>query len=214
MVEEKAGMDAMTVLKQALNNVKPVLEVKSRRVGGSELPGSGRGAAGAAERPGDALVDHVPRRSAPIRRSTRSSPPRSSRRRGTEGGSVKKREDTHKMAEANKAFAHYQLVGLPIAARLRAADSVASCSTYLTIRLRASLGRPRASGPRSTALRGKQEVKKRSSHRRVKVGPEPTWARSAGIGCRHEPQHCGWSIGTSPHFRIERQVVPVVVIHP
>ena len=106
-VETRSGQDAMTVLKSAMNNVKPVLEVKSRRVGGAnyQVPvevrperrtalairwlityGSGRGE--------KTMVDKL---AAEILDASKNG-----------GGAVKKREDTHKMAEANKAFAHYR----------------------------------------------------------------------------------------------------------
>ena len=107
IVEEKTGQDAMTVLKQAMNNVKPVLEVKSRRVGGAnyQVPVEVR-----PERRNalatrwllsyaQARTDHsfAEKFAAEIMAASRN-----------EGGAVKKREDTHKMAEANKAFAHYR----------------------------------------------------------------------------------------------------------
>jgi len=106
-VETRSGQDAMTVLETAMNNVKPVLEVKSRRVGGAnyQVPvevrperrtalairwlityGSGRGE--------KTMVDKL---AAEILDASKNG-----------GGAVKKREDTHKMAEANKAFAHYR----------------------------------------------------------------------------------------------------------
>jgi small subunit ribosomal protein S7 len=106
-VEQKTGQDAMTVLKQAMNNVKPVLEVKSRRVGGAnyqvpvEVRPERRNAL--ATRwiiiHARARTDHTfaDRFAAEIIAASRN-----------EGGAVKKREDTHKMAEANKAFAHYR----------------------------------------------------------------------------------------------------------
>ena len=107
MLEQKTGQDAMTVLKQAMTNVKPVLEVKSRRVGGAnyQVP--------VEVRPdlrnalairwlisfSRARADHTfaERLAAELVAASRN-----------EGGAVKKREDTHKMAEANKAFAHYR----------------------------------------------------------------------------------------------------------
>ena len=106
-VEQKAGQDAMTVLKQAMTNVKPVLEVKSRRVGGAnyqvpvEVRPDRRNAL--ATRwiiiHARARADHTfgEKLAAEILAASRN-----------EGGAVKKREDTHKMAEANKAFAHYR----------------------------------------------------------------------------------------------------------
>ena len=108
IIEEKTGQDAMTVLKQAMNNVKPVLEVKSRRVGGAnyQVPVEVRpDRRNALAHP---LAHHVRAQPRPTTRSRRSSPPRSLAASKNEGGAVKKREDTHKMAEANKAFAHYR----------------------------------------------------------------------------------------------------------
>jgi small subunit ribosomal protein S7 len=107
MVEQKAGQDAMTVLKQAMSNVKPVLEVKSRRVGGAnyqvpvEVRPERRNALATRWLIGYAMqrADHTfsEKFAAEILAASRN-----------EGGAVKKREDTHKMAEANKAFAHYR----------------------------------------------------------------------------------------------------------
>jgi small subunit ribosomal protein S7 len=107
MVEQKAGQDAMSVLKQAMNNVKPVLEVKSRRVGGAnyqvpvEVRPERRTALAirwlilhAQGRPDHSMAEKL---AAEIFAAAKN-----------EGGAVKKREDTHKMAEANKAFAHYR----------------------------------------------------------------------------------------------------------
>ena len=107
MVEQKTGQDAMTVLKQAINNVKPVLEVKSRRVGGAnyqvpvEVRPERRNALAtrwlisfARSRSDHTFAEKF---AAEIIAASRN-----------EGGAVKKREDTHKMAEANKAFAHYR----------------------------------------------------------------------------------------------------------
>ena len=107
IVEEKTQQDAMTVLKQAMTNVKPILEVKSRRVGGAnyqvpvEVRPERRNAL--ATRwiiiNASARADHTfgEKFAAEIIAASRN-----------EGGAVKKREDTHKMAEANKAFAHYR----------------------------------------------------------------------------------------------------------
>ena len=107
MLEQKTGQDAMTVLKQAMTNVKPVLEVTSRRVGGAnyqvpvEVRPDRRNALAirwliSFAR---ARADHTfaERLAAELMSASRN-----------EGGAVKKREDTHKMAEANKAFAHYR----------------------------------------------------------------------------------------------------------
>ena len=106
-VEQKTGQDAMTVLKQAMNNVKPALEVKSRRVGGAnyqvpvEVRPERRNALAtrwiitfARQRADHTFAEKF---AAEVIAASRN-----------EGGAVKKREDTHKMAEANKAFAHYR----------------------------------------------------------------------------------------------------------
>ena len=107
LVEQKTGQDAMTVLKQAMNNVKPALEVKSRRVGGAtyQVPvevrparrtalairwlisfANGRGEKTMQDKLAGEIMDAANNR----------------------GNAIKKKEDTHKMAEANKAFAHYR----------------------------------------------------------------------------------------------------------
>ncbi len=107
IVRERTGEDPLKVFRQAVDNVKPVLEVRSRRVGGStyQIP-----------------VDVPPdRRIALSMRwivgSARSRGERGMMRRlaaelvdayNNTGSAVKKREDTHRMAEANKAFAHYR----------------------------------------------------------------------------------------------------------
>ncbi|MFT4298974.1 MAG: 30S ribosomal protein S7 [Aeromicrobium sp.] len=104
---EKTGTDPVITLKRALDNVKPALEVKSRRVGGATY--------------------QVPIEVRPARQTTLAlrwlTKYASERREKTMaerlqneildasnglGGAVKKREDTHKMAEANRAFAHYR----------------------------------------------------------------------------------------------------------
>ncbi len=107
IIKEKTGKEPMDVYNAALENVKPALEVKSRRVGGSnyQVPvevsdeksqtlalrwivnyAKLRNGKGMAINLAQELMDAA---------------------EGT-GGAVKKREDTHKMAEANKAFAHYR----------------------------------------------------------------------------------------------------------
>ncbi len=107
IVAEKTGKDALEVFEQALENIMPVLEVKARRVGGANY--------------------QVPIEVRPDRRQTlglrwltvysRQRNERTMRERlaneildaiNSTGGAVKKREDTHKMAEANKAFAHFR----------------------------------------------------------------------------------------------------------
>ena len=107
LVKERTGTDAMEVFNKAMENITPQVEVKSRRVGGSnyQVPvevtaargqalairwlvkfSRARGGRGMAENLASELIDAS---------------------NGT-GASVKKREDTHRMAEANKAFAHYR----------------------------------------------------------------------------------------------------------
>jgi small subunit ribosomal protein S7 len=107
VIEEKTGQPAVNVFKQALNNVKPVIEVKSRRVGGAtyQVPvevrperrnalaqkwlityARGRGDKTMSERLANELMAAA----------------------RNEGSAIKKKEDTHRMAEANKAFAHYR----------------------------------------------------------------------------------------------------------
>jgi small subunit ribosomal protein S7 len=107
IIETKAKGAPLKVFEQALDNIRPVIEVKSRRVGGSTY--------------------QVPTEIRPSRRTAlairwlisyaRSRPERgfSNKLAGelmdaasNRGGAVKKKEDTHKMAEANKAFAHYR----------------------------------------------------------------------------------------------------------
>ena len=106
-IGDKTGEDALKVFKRAIDNVKPTVEVKSRRVGGStyqvpvevhqERRGSlairwivqyarSRGEKTAMDRLAGELLDAANNR----------------------GNAVKKKEDTHRMAEANKAFAHYK----------------------------------------------------------------------------------------------------------
>jgi small subunit ribosomal protein S7 len=106
-IEKKTGGDGLTVVKAALANVKPVLEVKSRRVGGAtyQVPVEVRQDRRTAlalrwiisysrMRPDHTMADRL---AAELIAASKN-----------EGGAVKKREDTHKMAEANKAFAHYR----------------------------------------------------------------------------------------------------------
>lgn len=107
MIKEKTGEEAIDVFTKAMENLKPALEVKSRRVGGAnyQVPvevkpdraralslrwlinaSRARGGHSMSENLANELIDAS---------------------NGT-GAAVKKREDTHKMAEANKAFAHYR----------------------------------------------------------------------------------------------------------
>jgi small subunit ribosomal protein S7 len=107
LVKERANDDPLKIFKKAVDNVKPVLEVKTRRVGGAnyQVPvevnrnrqtslslrwiigyARERGEKSMTERLAAELLDAANNR----------------------GGAIKKRDDTHRMAEANKAFAHYR----------------------------------------------------------------------------------------------------------
>jgi small subunit ribosomal protein S7 len=107
LIEERTRMDSQKLFKQAVDNVKPVLEVKSRRVGGAtyQVPVEVR-----AERRTSLALRWIIGFSR--KRSEKSMPERLAAElieaANNRGSSVKKREDTHKMAEANKAFAHYR----------------------------------------------------------------------------------------------------------
>ena len=107
IVKEKTGNDPMETFNKAYENIKPQLEIKSRRIGGGnyQVPvevkedrgqalalrwlvqyAKNRSGKGMAENLADEIIDAA----------------------NGVGGAVKKREDTHKMAEANKAYAHYR----------------------------------------------------------------------------------------------------------
>ncbi len=106
-VEEKKGKEPLDLLDQAMDNVRPLVEVKSRRVGGAtyQVPVEVR----PARRNSLAmrwLIDAARKRSEKsmaLRLAGELMDAADSR-----GTAVKKREDTHRMAEANKAFAHYR----------------------------------------------------------------------------------------------------------
>jgi small subunit ribosomal protein S7 len=104
---EKTGQDGLSVLKTALNNVKPVLEVKSRRVGGAtyQVPVEIR-----PERRTALAIRWLLNASAARAEKTMADKLAGELLAASknEGGAVKKREETHRMAEANKAFAHYR----------------------------------------------------------------------------------------------------------
>ena len=107
MVKEKTGEEPMEVYTKALENIKPLLEVKSRRVGGSNV---------------QVPIEVTDERSQALalRWLVNYSKTRNGKGMAINlaneimdaangvGGAVKKREDTHKMAEANKAFAHFR----------------------------------------------------------------------------------------------------------
>lgn len=107
IIEEKTGKAALDVFKEAIKNITPIVEVRARRVGGAnyQVPvevrperrqtlairwlvnyARNRGERTMAERLAGEIIDAS----------------------NNTGGAVKKKEDTHKMAEANKAFAHYR----------------------------------------------------------------------------------------------------------
>ena len=104
---EKAGTDPVVILKRAMDNVKPTLEVRSRRVGGAtyQVPVEVR----AARRQTLAMRWVI---EAARARSEKSMAHRLAAElldaAENRGAAVRKREDTHRMAEANKAFAHYR----------------------------------------------------------------------------------------------------------
>ncbi|MDH3289580.1 MAG: 30S ribosomal protein S7 [Gemmatimonadota bacterium] len=107
LIEQRTGQPGVQVFKQALNNVKPVVEVKSRRVGGAtyqvpvEVRPDRRTALGMRW-----LVDYSRGRSEKSM-AERLAAELILASKG-DGSSVKKKEDTHRMAEANRAFAHYR----------------------------------------------------------------------------------------------------------
>jgi small subunit ribosomal protein S7 len=107
LMRERTGADPVQTFKRALDNVKPALEVKSRRVGGAtyQVPievRQGRGTTlalrwlieNSRNRREHAMFERLAAELLDASNNT--------------GATVKKREDTHKMAEANKAFAHYR----------------------------------------------------------------------------------------------------------
>ena len=106
-IEERTGQEGLEVFQKAVDNVKPFVEVKSRRVGGAtyqvpvEIRQNRRLALSirwlisfAKARPEKTMAERL---SMELEAASK-----------TQGASIKKREDTHKMAEANKAFAHYR----------------------------------------------------------------------------------------------------------
>ncbi|MBA2509077.1 MAG: 30S ribosomal protein S7 [Nocardioidaceae bacterium] len=105
--KDKTGVDPVVTLKRAMDNVKPTLEVKSRRVGGAtyQVPIEVR-----AGRSTTLAMRWLVHYSGERREKTMAERLMNEILDASNGlgGSVKKREDTHKMAEANKAFAHYR----------------------------------------------------------------------------------------------------------
>ncbi|MCD4708213.1 MAG: 30S ribosomal protein S7 [Candidatus Sabulitectum sp.] len=107
IISEKTGQDPVSVFSKAMNNVRPTLKVKSRRVGGStyQIPLEVR----PEERDALAMrwiIGYSRKRKGNTMRSRLAAEFMDAAR--NEGASVKKKEDTHKMADANKAFAHYR----------------------------------------------------------------------------------------------------------
>ena len=107
IVKEKTGEEAMVVFEKAMANIKPALEVKSRRVGGANYQVPVEVKADRAQalafrwlaqyarlRNGHSMAENLANEIIDASNGT--------------GASVKKKDDTHRMAEANKAFAHYR----------------------------------------------------------------------------------------------------------
>ncbi len=107
LVEERTKEDPLKTFKKALDNVKPVLEVKSRRVGGAtyQVPVEVRQDRRVALGMRWLIVYAKARGEKTMREKLAGEIMDAANNRGN---AVKKREDTHKMAEANKAFAHYR----------------------------------------------------------------------------------------------------------
>ena len=107
LVKKKTGQDPLEVFYKAIENVKPVLEVRPRRVGGAtyqvpvEVPPRRQNSLAirwlvnaARSRSGKSMIEKLANELIDASRG--------------QGGAVKKKEDTHRMAEANRAFAHFR----------------------------------------------------------------------------------------------------------
>lgn len=107
IIEERTGADPLTVVENAIRNATPMLEVKARRVGGAtyQVPMEVRGERGTSlalrwiirfsrERPGKTMAQKLANELMDASNET--------------GNAIRRREETHRMAEANKAFAHYR----------------------------------------------------------------------------------------------------------
>ncbi len=107
IIETKTGEEPLSTVKRAIDNVKPPLEVKSRRVGGAtyQVPVEVR-----AGRSTTLAMRWIVKYAGERREKTMAERLMNELLDASNGlgGSVKRREDTHKMAEANKAFAHYR----------------------------------------------------------------------------------------------------------
>ena len=107
MVEEKSGQNALEVFVAALENVMPVLEVKARRVGGSNYQVPMEVRAERRQTLGLRWITAYSRARGEKTMAERLAQEILDAKAGM-GGSFKKKEETHRMAEANKAFAHYR----------------------------------------------------------------------------------------------------------
>jgi len=107
IIQEKTKQEPLTVLERAMKNVKPLLEVKPRRVGGAtyQVPIEVKSERGVVLAVRWLLTYARAKKGQPM--SARLAAEIIDASNNT-GSAVKKREDTHKMAEANKAFAHYK----------------------------------------------------------------------------------------------------------
>ena len=107
IIEKRTGQPGFQVFKQAVNNVKPVLEVRPRRVGGAtyQVPMEVRHERRTALAFRWILQNARARTEHSMEECLASELVAASK---NEGGAIKKKEDTHRMAEANKAFAHYR----------------------------------------------------------------------------------------------------------
>ena len=107
VLQEKKGDDPVKIFKQAMDNIKPVIEVRSRRVGGAtyQVPVEVRSDRRVSLGLRWLLAASRARREGTMKDRLASELLEALENRGS---AVKKREDTHKMAEANKAFAHYR----------------------------------------------------------------------------------------------------------
>ncbi len=107
LIKQRSGLDPLKVFRGAIENVKPAVEVKSRRVGGAsyqvpvEVRSNRRASLAlrwltsyAKQRSGRSMEEKLAAELIDASNNT--------------GGAIKKKDDTHKMAEANKAFAHYR----------------------------------------------------------------------------------------------------------
>ena len=107
MIKEKTNEDPMEVFNKAMENIRPALEVKSRRVGGSNYQVPIEVSETRAQTLTVRWLVNYARLASGKTMAEKLANEIMNAANGT-GGAVKKREDTHKMAEANKAFAHYR----------------------------------------------------------------------------------------------------------